>query len=106
MASLVDKLPHWLRSLWHMENELRNSARKGLLLRKDEAATHLAEARRHFREALNPRKGDAPPDGPQTPCARRASSSALFVNSAKHLHAAPVALHPSVRSSGRPEHIE
>jgi hypothetical protein len=36
-----------------MENELRNSAREGLFLRKVEAVTHLAEARRHLEESLN-----------------------------------------------------
>ena len=46
---LLDKIPDWLKSLWHMENELRNAARNGLIRRKDEASTHLAEARRHPR---------------------------------------------------------
>jgi hypothetical protein len=65
---LIEKLPTWLKSLWEMENELRNSARNGLFLRKDDAANHLAEARRHFDEALKAMKGGAePPDGPQTP---------------------------------------
>jgi hypothetical protein len=36
-----------------MENELRSSARNGLILRKDEALKHLTEARCHFEEALN-----------------------------------------------------
>ena len=65
--SLLDKLPDWLKSLYHMENELRSSARHGLILRKDEALNHLSEARRHFEEALKAAKGDAPPDGPKTP---------------------------------------
>src|SRR5262245_11189834 len=29
---LLDKIPEWLKSLWHMENELRNAARNGLIL--------------------------------------------------------------------------
>jgi hypothetical protein len=33
---LQDKIPDWLKSLYHMENELRSSARNGLILRKDE----------------------------------------------------------------------
>jgi len=45
-GDLLDKIPHWLRSLHQMENELRSAARKGLVLRKDEASEHLAEARR------------------------------------------------------------
>ena len=64
---LIDKIPDWLKSLWHMENELRNSARKGLFLRKDEAAGHLAEARRHLEDAMKAARGEEPPNGPQTP---------------------------------------
>ena len=64
---LLDKIPQWLKSLHQMENELRSAARQGLLLRKDEASTHLAEARRHLENALNEAKGVEPPNGPQTP---------------------------------------
>ena len=64
---LLDKIPHWLRSLHQMEGELRSAARKGLLLRKDEASEHLAEARRLLERALNEAKGIEPPDGPKTP---------------------------------------
>jgi hypothetical protein len=64
---LLDKIPEWLKSLWHMENELRNAARNGLILRKDEASAHLAEARRHLEKAMNEAKGIEPPNGPQTP---------------------------------------
>jgi hypothetical protein len=64
---LLDKIPAWLKSLWHMENELRNAARNGLILRKDEASAHLAEARRHLEEAMNEAKGIEPANGPQTP---------------------------------------
>ena len=64
---LLDKIPDWLKSLYHMENELRSSARNGLILRKDEALNHLTEARRHFEEALNAANGIEPSDGPKTP---------------------------------------
>ena len=64
---LLDKIPDWLKSLYHMENELRSSARNGLILRKDEALKHLTEARRHFEEALQAAKGVEPPDRPKTP---------------------------------------
>ena len=64
---LLDKIPDWLKSLYHMENELRSSARNSLILRRDEALNHLGEARRHFEEALNAAKGVEPPDGPKTP---------------------------------------
>ena len=46
--NLSDRIPQWLKSLHEMENELRTAARKGLILRKDEAAKHLAQARRHL----------------------------------------------------------
>ena len=64
---LLDKIPQWLKSLYHMENELRNATRNGLILRKEEASTHLAEARRHLEQAMNEAKGIEPPNGPQTP---------------------------------------
>jgi hypothetical protein len=54
---VFDKIPDWLKSLWHMENELRTAAQQGVLLRKDDAATHLAEARRHLELALNSARG-------------------------------------------------
>ena len=65
--SLFDRIPQWLKSLHKMENELRNAARKGLILRKDEASEHLAQARRHLETALNEAKGVEPANGPQTP---------------------------------------
>jgi len=65
--NLFDRIPQWLKSLREMENELRNAARKGLILRKDEATGHLAQARRHLESALNEAKGAEPPDGPRTP---------------------------------------
>lgn len=49
---LFSKVPDWLKSLYHMENELRTSARYGLIMRKDEAASHLAEARKHLDAAM------------------------------------------------------
>jgi hypothetical protein len=63
---LLDQIPEWLKSLWHMENELRNAARNGLILRKDEAFAHLAEARRHLENAMNEAKGVAPATAQQT----------------------------------------
>ena len=64
---LLDKIPAWFKSLWDMENELRSAARNGLILRKDEASAHLAEARRHLEKAMNEAKGIKPASGPQTP---------------------------------------
>jgi len=63
---LFDCIPQWLKSLHAMENELRNAAKNGLILRKDEAAEHLAQARRHLQDALSEAKGVEPPNGPQT----------------------------------------
>ena len=63
---LLDKIPDWLKSLWHMENELRSAARNGLILRKDEASAHLGEARRHLEQALNEAKGSKTTE-PQAP---------------------------------------
>jgi len=65
--NLLDRIPQWLKSLHEMENELRNAARKGLILRKDEASEHLAQARRHLETALNEAKGAEAANGPQTP---------------------------------------
>jgi hypothetical protein len=65
--NLLDRIPQWLKSLYEMENELRNAARKGFVLRRDEAAEHLAQARRHLESALNEATGVEPPNGPQTP---------------------------------------
>ena len=64
---LLDKIPQWLKSLYQMENELRRAARNGLVLRNDQAAEHLAAARRHLDAAMRQAKGEEPPDGPQTP---------------------------------------
>jgi len=66
-SDLFDRIPQWVKSLHEMENELRNAARKGLILRKDEASEHLAQARRHLETALNEAKGVEPANGPQTP---------------------------------------
>jgi hypothetical protein len=68
---LLGKIPDWLKSLWHMENELRNAVRKGLILRKDEASAHLAEARRRLDKAMNEAKGVEPANGPQTPLRKK-----------------------------------
>lgn len=57
-TNLKDKLPGWLSSLWDMETELRNSARQGLVLNRDEAIRHLGEARRHFEYALASARGE------------------------------------------------
>jgi hypothetical protein len=68
MASdLFNRIPQWLKSLHDMENELRNAARNGLIMRREKASEHLAEARRHLEQAMQDAKGVEPPNGPQTP---------------------------------------
>jgi hypothetical protein len=64
---LFSKIPEWMKSLYQMENELRDAARNGLILRKQKASEHLAEARRHLENAMKEAKGVEPPNGPQTP---------------------------------------
>ena len=64
---LSAKIPEWLKSLYHMENELRSAARSGLAFNREKASEHLAEARRHLEETLKAARGVEPPDGPQTP---------------------------------------
>ena len=66
-AGILDKIPSWLKSLYEMENELRRAARNGIVLRKEQASEHLAQARRHLEQAMREAKGEEPPHGPQTP---------------------------------------
>lgn len=51
-SDLFEQIPGWLKSLWHMETELRNAARSGAILQKDAALAHLAESRRHLEDAM------------------------------------------------------
>jgi hypothetical protein len=62
---LTDKIPQWLRSLTNMENELRSAAWSGLVLNRQKASEHLAEARRHLEETLKAARGREPADGPR-----------------------------------------
>lgn len=48
---ILDKVPQALKSLYHLENELRSQG-------KEQASTHLAEARRHLEELLNSAQKD------------------------------------------------
>jgi hypothetical protein len=67
MADLLQKIPDWLKSLHHMENELRRAARHGLIFRWKEACEHLAEARGHLEQAVRDAKGEGPTEGPSAP---------------------------------------
>ena len=64
---LSSKIPAWLKSLYEMENELRDAVRNGLILRNEKATEHLAGARRHLDEIIKQVRGEEPPNGPQTP---------------------------------------
>ena len=66
-TNLIDRIPEWLKSLWHMENELRSAAQQGVFLRKDEAAAHLAEARRHLEQVMSAHQTSQSTDQGGTP---------------------------------------
>lgn len=53
---ILDKVPQALKSLYQLENELRSALLDGVILRKEEARQHLAEARRHLEELLDSAK--------------------------------------------------
>jgi hypothetical protein len=68
VQELAKKFKHYVeKSMKEQPIELRTAAQRGLVPRKDEAAEHLAQARRHFESALNEAKGLEPANGPQTP---------------------------------------
>ncbi|CAA2139897.1 hypothetical protein [Hyphomicrobium sp. ghe19] len=51
--NIRETVPKVLKTLWDLENELRGAARDGVILRREEAKQHLAEARQHLDELLN-----------------------------------------------------
>ena len=55
---ILDKVPQALKSLYHLENELRSALISGVFQGKEQATTHLAEARRHLEELLNSAQKD------------------------------------------------
>ena len=62
--NIRDTVPKVLKRLWDLENELRGAARNGVILRREEAKQHLAEARQHLDELLSlVRHQDASVDG-------------------------------------------
>jgi hypothetical protein len=50
--SISETIPKVLKILWDFENELRGAAQNSVVLRRDEARKHLADARRHLDELL------------------------------------------------------
>ena len=64
---LLGSIPAWVKSLYEMENELRDAARNGIILRNEKATEHLAAARKHLDDLLGMAKGEEPANGPETP---------------------------------------
>ena len=51
--NIRETVPKVLKTLWDLENELRGAARDGVVLRREEASQHLAEARLHLDRLLS-----------------------------------------------------
>ena len=51
--SIRETVPKVLKTLWDLENEMRGAAQNSVILRRDEARQHLADARRHLDELLS-----------------------------------------------------
>jgi hypothetical protein len=51
--SIRETVPKVLKVLWDLENEMRGAAQNSVIMRRDEARQHLADARRHLDELLN-----------------------------------------------------
>ncbi len=51
--NIRETVPKVLKTLWDLENELRDAARNSVVLRREEAKQHLAEARQHLDELLS-----------------------------------------------------
>ena len=64
---LLGRIPAWLKFLYEMENELRDAARNGIILRNEKATEHLAAARKHLDDLMGMAQGEEPANGPQTP---------------------------------------
>lgn len=73
MASGINEsVPKVLKALWDLENELRGAAQNGVILRREEARSHLHQARHHLDQLLkiiNPSDAarvEEPPSSAQT----------------------------------------
>lgn len=51
--NIRETVPKVLKTLWDLESELRGAARNSVILRREEAKHHLAEARQHLDELLS-----------------------------------------------------
>ncbi|WP_290989365.1 hypothetical protein [Hyphomicrobium sp.] len=50
---IKETVPKVLKTLWDLENELRGAAQNSVVLRREEAKKHLAEARQHLDDLLS-----------------------------------------------------
>jgi len=51
-GTIRESVPKVLKSLWDIENELRSAAQNGVILRGEEARSHLQHARHHLDQLL------------------------------------------------------
>ncbi len=51
--NIREAVPKALKTLWELENELRGAAQNGVILRREAAKRHLAEARQRLDELLS-----------------------------------------------------
>lgn len=51
-GDITESVPKILKSLWDLENELRGAAQNGVILRCEEARSHLHHARHHLDQLL------------------------------------------------------
>lgn len=51
--NIRETVPKVLKNLWDLENELRGTAQNDVVLRREDAKRHLAEARRRLDELLS-----------------------------------------------------
>jgi hypothetical protein len=71
-------IPKALKTLWDLENELRGAAQNGVVLRREEARSHLHQARHHLDQLLkiiDPSFATRAEEGPSTPAQTSPGSS-------------------------------
>jgi hypothetical protein len=61
VSDLLAKMPPALKSLWNMENELRSALQNAIFMRKEVASEHMAEAKKHWQDALHGKAQDEKP---------------------------------------------
>ena len=66
MTDLLAKMPPALKSLWNMENELRSALQNAIFMRKNEASEHMAQAKKHWQDAVGGKAQDEKPAAPES----------------------------------------